>query len=68
MEQGGEHRTQVECELINSNSILQGASMLAIKYLFNRFSYSLVWCNLINCVGIQDKALGSKVRLDLGKV
>merc|ERR1712156_150036 len=42
-----------------------GASMLAIKYLFNRFSYSLVWCNLINCIGIQDKAFGSKVRLDL---
>merc|ERR1719192_2234704 len=41
-----------------------GASMLAIKNLFNRFSYSLVWCNLVNCIGIQDKVLGSEVRLD----
>ena len=39
--------------------------MLAIKNLLNRFSYSLVWCNLINCIGIQDKVLGAKVRLDL---
>ena len=39
--------------------------MLAIKFLFNRFSYSLVWCNMINCIGIQDDILGSEVRLDL---
>ena len=39
--------------------------MLAIKFLFNRFSYSLVWCNMINCIGIQDDILGSGVRLDL---
>ena len=42
--------------------------MLAIKNLFNRFSYSLVWCNLINCIGIQDKVLGSKVRLKVEEI
>ena len=46
----------------------QGASMLAIKYLLNRFSYSLVWCNLLNCIGIQDDVLGSQLRLELGKI
>lgn len=46
----------------------QGASMLAIKNLFNRFSYSLVWCNLINCIGIQDKVLGSKIRLPVEEI
>ena len=42
--------------------------MLAIKNLFNRFSYSLVWCNLINCIGIQDKVLGSQVRLEVEEI
>ena len=42
--------------------------MLAIKNLFNRFSYSLVWCNLINCIGIQDKVLGSKIRLPVEEI
>ena len=42
--------------------------MLAIKNLFNRFSYSLVWCNLINCIGIQDKVLGSPVRLEVEEI
>ena len=46
----------------------QGASMLAIKRLLNRFSYSLVWCNLLNCIGIQDEVLGSPVRLPVEEV
>merc|ERR1712156_915319 len=45
-----------------------GASMLAIKRLLNRFSYSLVWCNLLNCIGIQDQILGGPVRLQLGDI
>jgi len=45
-----------------------GASMLAIKRLLNRFSYSLVWCNLLNCIGIQDEVLGSPVRLPVEEV
>ena len=43
----------------------QGASMLAMKRLLNRFSYSLVWCNKINCAAIQDHILGGPVRLKL---
>ena len=45
-----------------------GASMLAIKYLLNRFSYSLVWCNLINCIGIQDNILGTALRLGVEEI
>ena len=40
-----------------------GMSLLALSYLFNRFSYSMVWCNKINCVGVQDAALGHPLRL-----
>ena len=39
--------------------------MLAMKRLLNRFSYSLVWCNKINCAAIQDHILGGPVRLQL---
>ena len=39
--------------------------MLAMKRLLNRFSYSLVWCNKINCAAIQDHILGGPVRLKL---
>ena len=48
--------------------LFQGASMLAIKRLLNRFSYSLVWCNLLNCIGIQDEVLGSPVRLPVEEI
>ena len=34
---------------------LQGMSLLATQYLFNRFSYSLVYCNKVNCVAVQDR-------------
>ena len=30
-------------------------SLLATQYLFNRFSYSLVYCNKVNCVAVQDR-------------
>ena len=42
--------------------------MLAMKRLLNRFSYSLVWCNKINCAAIQDHILGGPVRLELGDI
>ena len=42
-----------------------GMSKLACQYLFNRFSYSLVWCNFVNCIGIQDDILGEPVRLPI---
>ena len=42
--------------------------MLAIKNLLNRFSYSLVWCNMINCIGVQDKVLGKEVRLAVEEI
>ena len=42
-----------------------GMSKLACQYLFNRFSYSLVWCNVVNCIGIQDSILGEPVRLPI---
>ena len=28
-----------------------------MKYLFNRFLYSMVWCNKCNCVGVRDDLL-----------
>jgi len=42
-----------------------GWSMLAMKYLMERFNYSLVWCNKVNCMAVLDSALGGKVRLPL---
>ena len=41
----------------------QGLSLLAVQYLFNRFSYSLVYCNKVNCIGVQDGLLDQPVRL-----
>ena len=38
-------------------------SLLATQYLFNRFSYSLVYCNKVNCIGVQDSLLDQPVRL-----
>ena len=32
-----------------------GMSKLATQYLLNRFSYSLVWCNFCNCIGVQEE-------------
>ena len=40
----------------------QGMSLLAVSYLFNRFNYSLVWCNTVNCIGIKDEVLGVRLR------
>ena len=37
-------------------------SLLAVSYLFNRFSYSLVWCNKVNCIGVRDEVLGIPLR------
>ena len=48
-------------------SHLQGCSILAIQYLFNRFLYSLVWCNKTNCVGILDSLLQAPVRIPATK-
>jgi len=39
-----------------------GSSMLAMSYLFNRFGYSLVFCNYINCFAIRDDVLGTYIR------
>ena len=41
----------------------QGLSLLAVQYLFNRFSYSMVYCNKVNCIGVQDSLLDTPVRL-----
>ena len=30
-----------------------GSSMLALYYLFNRFGYSLLFCNPINCFAVR---------------
>ena len=44
-------------------STYQGMSLLAVQYLLNRFSYSLVYCNKVNCIGVQDSLLDQPVRL-----
>ena len=44
-------------------STYQGMSMLAVQYLLNRFSYSMVWCNKVNCMGVRDEILGQPLRL-----
>ena len=37
--------------LISIEHNCQGSSLLAVKYLMRRFNYSLIWCNLVNCIG-----------------
>ena len=44
-------------------STYQGMSLLAVQYLLNRFSYSLVFCNKVNCIGVEDSLLDSPARL-----
>ena len=44
-------------------STYQGMSLLATQYLLNRFSYSLVYCNRVNCIAVQDGLLDHPVRL-----
>jgi len=39
-----------------------GSSMLALYYLFNRFGYSLLFCNLINCFAVRDTEFDVCVR------
>ena len=39
-------------------------SLLAAQYLFARFSYSLVFCNRVNCIAVQDRQ-GDTLRLTL---
>jgi hypothetical protein len=47
----------------------QGCSLLAVKHLMERFHYSLVWCNKVNCLGVEDAALvGGEVRLPLERL
>ena len=40
-----------------------GMSLLAAKLLLQRFHYSIVWCNVVNCLAVLDSALGSPARL-----
>ena len=40
-----------------------GMSLLAAKLLLQRFHYSVVWCNVVNCLAVLDSALGSPARL-----
>jgi hypothetical protein len=42
--------------------------LLAAKYLMERFGYSLVWCNNVNCLAVADEALGGEVRLPLERL
>jgi len=39
-----------------------GTSILALYYLFNRFSYSMVFCNNINCFAVRDEILETCIR------
>jgi len=39
-----------------------GTSILSLYYLFNRFQYSLLMCNYINCFAVRDDALGAYIR------
>ena len=32
-----------------------GSSMLALYYLFNRFGYSMLLCNIVNCFAVKYK-------------
>ena len=43
-------------------STYQGMSLLATQYLLNRFSYSLVYCNKVNCIGVADSLFDNPVR------
>jgi len=39
-----------------------GSSMLALHYLFNRFGYSLLLCNIVNCFAVRDKEFDVCIR------
>jgi len=43
----------------------QGCSLLALKLLLERFKYSVVWCNKVNCLAVKDSELGTSLRLPL---
>ena len=38
-------------------SAYHGSSILALYYLFNRFGYSVVFCNYINCFAVRSSIL-----------
>jgi len=46
-------------------STYQGCSLLALKLLLERFNYSVVWCNKVNCMAVKDSELGTSLRLPL---
>jgi len=46
-------------------STYQGCSLLALKLLLERFKYSVVWCNKVNCLAVKDSELGTSLRLPL---
>jgi len=46
-------------------STYQGCSLLALKLLLERFNYSVVWCNKVNCLAVKDSELGTSLRLPL---
>jgi len=43
-------------------TMYHGSSIQALSYMFNRFDYSLVFCNFINCFAVRDDALGAFIR------
>jgi len=45
-----------------------GSSILALYYLFNRFSYSLIFCNLINCFAVRDSELDVCIRRPMSAI
>eukprot|EP00090_Calanus_glacialis_P004075 TRINITY_DN13022_c0_g1_i1.p1 TRINITY_DN13022_c0_g1~~TRINITY_DN13022_c0_g1_i1.p1 ORF type:complete len:322 (+),score=55.29 TRINITY_DN13022_c0_g1_i1:56-1021(+) len=45
-----------------------GSSMLAMSYLFNRFEYSVLFCNYINCFAVRDDVLGVYIRRPINEI
>lgn len=50
------------------DSTYQGCSLLALKLLLERFKYSVVWCNKVNCLAVKDSELGTSLRLNISEV
>lgn len=45
-----------------------GVSIRGAYYLFNRFNYSMVFCNHVNCFAVSDEAMGLYVRRPISEM